>query len=170
MLSAGTRGELYLVDAEQQDRLHVLSSEGDYRGILFEPFWEGAIQDIAISGDTIFTVELGAGTSVVRAFSANGDFQGEQADLSRGDGNANRTGFSLAPDGRGGLLIAAVNVHSGPEFEYQLLRLDPDGDIARLGTLDIPFTTLPDIAVDNAGRLYIAAPNDQRVYVYEREP
>ncbi len=170
MLGAGPGDRIYVVDAEEQDRLYVFSTEGEDLGILVEPFWEGAIQDIAATADTIYTVELGAGTSAVRAFSPEGDLRGEQTDLSRGDGNANRTGFSVAPDGRGGLLIAAVNVRSGPEFEYQLLRLDADGEIDRLGTLDIPFTTLPDIAVDSKGRLYIAAPNDQRVFVYEREP
>lgn len=166
MLAAGGDEQIYLVDIDAQDRIRVFSDQGEDLGVLVEPFWEGAIQDIAVSGDTIYTVELGAGTSPIRSFTSDGDYLDELANLSQGDGNSNRTGFALAVEPDGGLLIGAVNVDSGPEFEYQLLRLSPDGDLRRIGTLDIPFTTLPDIAVSPTGALYIAAPNDQRVYVY----
>ena len=166
IMLAADGDRVLVLDVARQDRLRVFSPAGEDQGELFEPLGDSVIQDIAVAPDRLYTVELGAGNSPVRAYSPEGQFLGELADLSRGDGNANRTGFAIAPDGTGRLLIAAVNVRSGPEFEYQLLRLDPEGEIERLGLLSIPFTTLPDIAVDSAGHLYIAAPNEQQIYVY----
>ncbi len=170
MLAAGNDERVFLVDLTMQDRVRVFSDLGEDLGVLVEPFWQSAIQDIAVAGDTLYTVELGTGTSPVRSFTTAGDYLDELVDLSRGDGNSNRTGFALAVEPNGDLLIGAVNVASGPEFEYQLLRLTTDGNLRRIGTLDVPFTTLPDIAVGPTGVLYIAAPNDQRIYVYEPEP
>lgn len=168
ILVAASEDRVFVVDVARQDRLRVFSPEGEDLGALFEPFGDSAIQDVAVTPAAIYTVELGAGNSPVRVYSPDGQYLGEMADLSRGEGNENRTGFAVAPDGEDGLLVAAVNVRSGPQFEYQLLRLDADGDVERLGLLSIPFTTLPDIAVDSTGRLYIAAPNEQQVLVYDR--
>ncbi len=167
LFSAGSGDRIYLVDVHEQDRLRVYSTDGVDQGLLAEPASQSVIQDVAASGDVVYTIELGIGTSPLRAFSSGGELLDVEADLSRGRGNENRTGFAIAPDQRGGMLVAAVNVRSGPEFEYLLLRVDAGGEIEQLGTLDIPYTTLPDIAVDSAGRLYIAAPNDQRIYVYD---
>jgi sugar lactone lactonase YvrE len=167
MLAAGADERIYLVDIEFQDRIRVFNQFGEDLGVLVEPFWEGAIQDLVVSGDTLYTVELGLGSSPLRRFSASGDEQDEIVDLSRGDGNGNRTGFALAVEPDGALLIGAVDVSSGPDFEYQLLRLTRDGDLRRIGTLPTPFTTQPDITISPDGQLYIASANDQLIYVYE---
>ena len=170
MAAAGPDENLYIVDLEAQDRIRVFGALGEDLGVHVEPAWEGAIQDIVISGDRLYTVELGAGSSPVRGFSLDGEIADELVDLSRGDGNSNRTGFALAVEPDGSLLIGAVDVASGPEFEYQLLRLSPNGSLRRIGTLPTPLTTQPDIAVSPSGTLYIADPNAQQIYVYEPEP
>ncbi len=167
MLAAGAEDRLYLVDLEFQDRVRVFNEQGEDLGVLVDPSWEGAIQDVAVFDEKVYTVELGIGSSPIRSFTTGGKYIDQLADLSHGNGNGNRTGFALAVAPDGDLLIGAVNVNSGPEFEYQLLRLDSAGHLRRIGTLPVPFTTLPDIAASPTGTLYIAAPNDQRIYVYE---
>ena len=169
LLTTGEDDRLYLVELEFQDLIRTFDSSGDDRGLLTEDSWEGAIQDMIVAGNTLYTVDLGLGTSLVRSILTDGSQLDELVNLSSGDGNENRTGFALAIEPDGSLLIGAVNVAGGPEFEYQLLRLDTDGNLRRIGALDVPFTTLPDIAVSPSGTLYIAAPNEQRIYVYERE-
>jgi len=168
-LTAGDDERLYLIELEFQDVIRAFDSSGNDLGLLTEISWEGAIQDMAVAGDALYTVDLGLGTSSVRSISTSGDGLDQLANLSRDEGNENRTGFALAIEPDGSLLIGAVNVVNGPEFEYQLLRLDTDGNLRRIGTLDVPFTTLPDITVSSTGTLYIAAPNEQQIYVYESE-
>ena len=170
LLAAGEDERLYVVEVGFQDLLRVFDGSGNDLGLLTESSWESAIQDVIVAGDRLYTVDLGLGTSSVRSVSTNGGDLDQLADLSRGEGNENRTGFALAIEPDGSLLIGAVNVAGGPEFEYQLLRLDTSGNLRRIGTLDVPFTTLPDITVSPTGALYIAAPNDQQIYVYEPEP
>jgi sugar lactone lactonase YvrE len=167
LLAAGNGERLYLVELESQDQIRVFDSDGNDLGFLTDSFWEGAIQDIAVAGDRLYTIDLGVGTSFVRSVSTDGGNFSELANVSSGGSNENRTGFALALEPDGDVLIGAVNVDSGPEFEYQLLHLDTEGNVRRIGTLDVPFTTLPDIAVAPDGTLYIAAPNDQVIYRYE---
>jgi DNA-binding beta-propeller fold protein YncE len=113
-------GILYVADAIN-NRVHVFSDEGEYRGAIVDAAKESSVMleypyDIALGTDgTLFLVEYGAGrvTQVTR----EGELIGRYGSVGRGEGQF-FTPWGIAVDARGRVFVADTGNHRTVELSF----------------------------------------------------
>lgn len=160
-------GRVLMVDEQRANEVQVIGPDGQNLGILYEPETTGAITDIAVGPDSVFILEQPEASTIIWEYDFDGERIAGPTFIGLGEGNATRVGQVIAPEPDGSLLIGASIVRPGPEFEFPLLRLEPDGDILEIGQLPVPRTTLPDLAVLDDGTLLLAIPNTRQIHIYQ---